>query len=193
MDPKFLPPQRDDEAMVERLEVQLALLEDYADNAFVQGKHHYYSEVATKLRLLLVRSRNNVPLLIELAGRFDVPLIVTLALHPVKRPDDPTGQITLDQFFDMTAYMYKGETGVIKVSKRQIIRAWCEQYGGAHEDWAVDDWVRLALRPHMLIFNGLHPVQIELQNSTKAVLQYGQHLLASIREQKKESASAGDA
>ena len=169
--------------MVERLEIQLSLLNDYTRNAFIDGKHHYCSEVATKLRLLLVRSKSNDPLLLNIADKFKVELVVTLAPPPVKRLDDPTGPISLDRYFDLTAYMYRGSDGIVQVSKRQIIRAWCEQYGGAHEDWAVDDWIRLALRPYMLTFDGLNPVQMELRSSANTALEYGRYVLDFIRGQ----------
>jgi hypothetical protein len=64
--------------MVERLEVQLSMLETFARSAFADRKEEFLPEVATKLRVLLVRSRHNKPLLLEVAQGFDIPLNVTL-------------------------------------------------------------------------------------------------------------------
>lgn len=168
--------------MIHRLETQLELLRQYAEQAFARKREEYYGEVATKLRILLVRSRHNTPLLLEIAERLKLPLTVTLGGPPVQPPNGEPGPgdtVTLDRFFDLSATYIRTSTGLVRVSKRELIRAWCEQLGGAHEDWAIDEAILNALELPLLI-NGTHPAVIELGNCAKTALQYGHQLLDRI-------------
>lgn len=174
--------------MIGRLETQLGLLREYAIKAFEEGRGEYYAEVATKLRVLLVRSRHNTPLLLEIADRLRIPLDVTLTGPPVAPPPGEPGPgetISLDRFFDLKAMYIRIDTGLVPITKREFIRAWCEQLGGAHEDWAVDKAIVAAIEFPLLV-NGVHPSVIELRNCARTALKYGDHLLDRIRESRNE-------
>lgn len=168
--------------MIHRLETQLELLRQYSEQAFGRKRGEYYGEVATKLRILLVRSRHNTPLLLEIADRLKVPLEVTLQGPPVQPPNDEPGRgetVTLDRFFDLSAMHISTSGGLVGISKREMIRAWCEQLGGAHEDWAIDEAILNALQLGWVV-NGLDPAVIELRNCTRTALKYGDYLLDHI-------------
>lgn len=168
--------------MIHRLETQLELLHQYSEQAFGRGRAEYYGEVATKLRILLVRSRTNKPLLLEIADRVKVPLNVTLGGPPVEPPKGEPGPgetVTLDRFFNLSAMHIRTSGGLVGISKREMICAWCEQLGGAHEDWAIEEAILNALQLPWLV-NGIHPAVIELHNCAKIALQYGDHLLDHI-------------
>lgn len=168
--------------MISRLETQLGLLREYSTKAFEEGRGEYYGEVATKLRVLLVRSRHNTPLLLEIADRLGIPLELTLGGPPVTPPPGEPGPgetISLDRFFDLKAMYIRTKSGLVPISKREFIRAWCEQLGGAHEDWSVDEAIVGAIE-FPIFLDGVHPSVIELRNCAKITLRYGYRLLDHI-------------
>jgi hypothetical protein len=64
--------------MVDQLERRLNKLDAFAQAAFAEGREEFLPEVATRLRVLLVRSRHNRPSLLEVASALGIPLTVTL-------------------------------------------------------------------------------------------------------------------
>jgi hypothetical protein len=72
---------RDLAEMIDQLERQLPLLEEYATKAFSETRSDFLPVVTGKLRILLVRSKQNLPLLFEVADR--------LGLVPRVRIDGP--------------------------------------------------------------------------------------------------------
>jgi hypothetical protein len=169
--------------MIGELETQLGLLERYARQAFRQGEHQFLPEVASKLRILLVRSRHNKPLLLEVAERLGYTPIVTLAGPPIRRAPGEKGpgdHISVDAFFDRDAVGVQTSIGFVMMTKRQLIRAWCEQLGGAHEDWSVDEALVRAIDAPATI-NGMQPTAIELRNCATTALGVGRHILEVAR------------
>ena len=157
--------------MLQSLRTQLSLLEDYSRKAFQEGRAEFRPEVATKLRILLVKSRQNKPLLLELAARLGLTLEVVVDGPPYRR-----GQISLDAFYDLQAVTTRTSDGLITMSKRELIRAWAEQLGGAHEDWSVDEALVRAVNTPVFV-NGVQPTVIELENCARTALRYGHHVL----------------
>ena len=171
--------------MISQLETQLGLLERYAHQAFALGETQFLPEVATKLRILLVRSRHNKPLLIDVAGALGFTPIVTLSGPPIRRPPGEKGpgdHISVDAFFDRDAVGVMTAAGFVMMTKRQLIRAWSEQLGGAHEDWAVDEALLNAIRTALLV-GGVQPTVIELRNCTTTALGVGHyvHEMATVK------------
>ena len=180
--------------MVEQLETQLRLLREYSDRAFGDKQDEYLPEVAGKLRLLLVKSRHNKPLLLEVADQLGVNLEVTI--HGPPGLQYPAGdltegrcrvgdRITLDAFFDLLAVGVKTSSGFITLTKRELIRAWCEQLGGVHEDWSVDEEVVKAIKTGLTV-GGYEPCVLELNNCARSALQHGQRVLAAARANQSE-------
>jgi hypothetical protein len=62
------------------------------------------------------------------------------------------------------------------MTKRELIRAWCEQLGGAHEDWAVDEALVNAIHAPISV-GGMQPTAMELRNLARRTLRYGRHLV----------------
>jgi hypothetical protein len=165
--------------MVDQLDNQLSLLEDYTHRAFGEGRKEFLPEVATKLRVLVVRSRKNVPLLFEVARRLDVEPKVILEGPPIKpEPGEPSpgDEIALDDFFNLQAVTVRTSAGLVTMTKRELIRAWCEQLGGAHEDWAVDEALVNAIHAPISV-GGMQPTAMELRNLARTTLRYGRHLV----------------
>lgn len=158
--------------MLEQLDRQLNLLQEYSNRAFAEGHTEYFPEIAGKLRILLVHSRHNRALLFEVAQRLDIVPRVRIDGPPVRPPEGvpgPGDEITLDAFFDLQAATVATSEGQVSMTKRQLIRAWCEQLGGVHEDWAVDEALVNAVRSPINI-NGMHPSAIELKNCARTAL-----------------------
>jgi hypothetical protein len=166
-----------------QLERQLALLEEYSRKAFDDKRREALPEVAGKLRILLVRSRSNIPLLFEVARQIGETPRVVLDCPPLKTPSGEPGpgdEITLDAFFDLSAVVIRTSAGLVSMTKRELIRAWAEQLGGVHEDWSVDEALVNALRSPVLL-GGMEPSVIELRNCARVTLQNGQRVLQSAR------------
>lgn len=169
--------------MIENLERQLMLLEEYSHYAFSEGRQEFLPEVAGKLRILLVRSRHNVPLLFEVANRVGVVPRVVLDGPPVQLPPGEPGpgdEVSLDDFFDRQAVMIKTSDGLVSMTKRELIRAWCEQLGGAHEDWAVDEALVNAVRFPVLV-GGMQAMALELRNCARLTLVHGRRVVEHAR------------
>jgi hypothetical protein len=169
--------------MIGQLETQLGLLERYSHDAFELGQTQFLPEVATKLRVLLVRSGRNRPLLFDVAKGVGFTPIVTLSGPPIRRPageKGPGDHISVDAFFDLDAVGVQTSTGFVMMTKRQLIRAWSEQLGGAHEDWSVDEALVNAIRTPVSI-GGVQPTVIELRNCASTTLRVGRHVLETAR------------
>jgi hypothetical protein len=62
------------------------------------------------------------------------------------------------------------------MTKQQLIRGWCEQLGGVHEDWAVEEALVNAV--HLPVFiGGMQPSAIELRNCTLIALTHGKRIV----------------
>jgi hypothetical protein len=169
--------------MVARLIAQLNHLTEDCERAFGRGDEAYLPEVATKLRLLLVRSRANKPLLFEVADQIGVEPKVTLGGPPILKREGEVGPgdtITLDEFFDLQAVTMRTSSGLISLTKRELIRAWAEQLGGAHEDWSVDEALVNAIKTPIFI-GGMQPTVMELRNCARTALQYGRQIVEAVR------------
>ena len=173
--------------MIDQLERQLSLLEEYATKAFSETRSEYLPEVASKLRILLVRSKQNSPLLFEVADRLGLVPRVRIdgpPVEPLPGEPGPGDEITLDAFFDLRAVAISTSTGLVMMTKRQLIRAWCEQLGGVHEDWAVEEALVNAVRLPVFI-GGMQPSAMELGNCARTTLTYGKRVVQFGRENQK--------
>jgi hypothetical protein len=105
--------------------------------------------------------------------------IVTLTGPPIRRPlgaKGPGDHISVDAFFDRDAVGVMTSNGFVMMTKRQLIRAWSEQLGGAHEDWSVDEALLNAIRTPLYI-GGMQPTVMELRNCTSTALAVGGFVL----------------
>jgi hypothetical protein len=173
--------------MLDQLDRQLTLLEEYSAKAFDEGRAEYLPDIAGKLRILLVRSRNNTPLLFAVAERLGVVPHVKLdgpPIRPLPGESRPGDEIALDAFFDLQAVTIRTSAGLVAMSKRELIRAWCEQLGGVHEDWAVDEALVNAVRFPVRV-GGMQPTVMELLNCARTALLHGKRLVQIGRENHK--------
>lgn len=170
--------------MIEQLERQLNLLEEYARDAFEERRTEFLPEVAAKLRILLVRSRQNIPLLFRVADALGVVPKVVLDGPPLQPPPGrpgPGDEITLDKFFDLEAVTIRTSAGLVTMTKRELIRAWCEQLGGVHEDWEVEDALINAVHAPFFV-NGMQLSALELSNCVRTTIREGRRLLAHAKK-----------
>jgi hypothetical protein len=181
--------------MAGQLERQLRLLEEYSRRAFEHGEEDFLPEVAGKLRILIVRSRSNRPLLFEVADKLGVVPEITLGGPPVRgQPGEPGpgDTIPLDEFFDLDAVTIRTSSGLVTMTKRKLVAAWCQQLGGVHEDWSVEEALVNAVRFPIRIF-GMQLSSIELSNTARITLHHGRILLERGRELGTLDSRGGDA
>ena len=97
---------RTDYDLLEALLRHVDLLREYSGKAFEERKGDYLGEVAGKLRVLVVETRMNKPLLLALMKKFDSRTQVLL--------DDPyeQSQISLDQFMDRLCVAIRTDSGM---------------------------------------------------------------------------------
>ncbi len=183
--------ERDLSEMLQSLESQLNILEEHSQKAFGERREEFLPEVATKLRVLLVRSRHNKPLLFEVADRLGIEMTVTLDGSPGlgSKPENPNSmpgdKLSLDAFFDLMAVTVRTSAGLVPMTKRELIRAWSEQLGGSHEDWSVDEALVNAVRTEVPIF-GFRPMLLELCNCVNTTLHHGRRVVAVAKERLSE-------
>jgi hypothetical protein len=170
-------------------------LEEYSARAFGAREEAILSEVAAKLRVLVVRSRHNKPLLFEVLDRCGLAMSITLGGPPgLQRPVGsaepmPGDVVSLDAFFDLRAITIRTSAGLVDMSKRQLIRAVAEQLGGAHEDWSVDESLRNAFASNVR-FSGLKPTVMEIADSARIALTFGRMAVGEARKKMAEMSGA---
>ena len=123
--------QRD---LVGRLEEHCRILEDFHQKACREGQHHYFGEVAGKLRVLVYESRSNRPLLRDLMSESGVDVVFNI--------DKPGGQrqSNLHSYLSELACAIRLKSGqLVELTKYDLIALWSQQSGAAHEDWALDE------------------------------------------------------
>lgn len=130
--------------MVDALERQTLLLQEFCQRAFAEGDLTYLAEIANKLRLLAVRSKNNEPLLLRVMEEHNLDLKIPVGPGPI----ESAPRISIEQFLAQPAGAVRipfpdGE--FVSYTNGQLIRAWAEQLGGAHEDWRMEDAFRTLL------------------------------------------------
>lgn len=119
--------RRSRDEMVQALARHTRLLRAYAELAL--SNEDYLGEIAGKLRLLIVETKQNTPLLLAVANEFAIDL----------KPSASTA-LTYSEFLDSMAFAYNLDSpDFVTVSYRDLIRSWAEQQGAPHEDWDVDE------------------------------------------------------
>ena len=126
------PPRvpRSQDELVVALRQHVALLREYSQRAFVDGRREYLGEVAGKLRVLAYESRTNKPLLLGLMDELNIEVSLTF--------DKPGGrrQATLRQHLDdLACAVQTPSRGLVAISNNQFLATWAQQQGASHEDW----------------------------------------------------------
>jgi hypothetical protein len=157
---------------LDALTSHVRLLRDFATKAFEERNADYFGDVAAKLRLL-VGEQGNQPLLLNLMDEMGEVPTITLGGPPIQRSPGQPGpgdQLTLREYLDLDAVTLSVPgRGLISFTKRQLIVAWAQQVGGAHEDRAIDEELAQALYGGLEI-GGLPAAAAELAVTTRAVL-----------------------
>jgi hypothetical protein len=172
--------QRPVEEMVDALRGHTRLLREYAQK-LSEGDTTYGGEIAGKLRLLVTRSRANTPLLLLLMRETGLELKLTMGGPPI--PLEPGGpilagqQIPLAEYIALPAIGVRVPSGTFEIlSKEKLIRAWAEQTGASHEDWAMDETLSSILSMGVFI-GGLPGAFAELSITARAVLGIAEQFL----------------
>ena len=175
--------QRPIPEMVVALKRHLGLLQDYAGKAFVEKNLDYGGEIAGKLRLLVTRFGTNKPLLLDLMRETGIEPTITLGGPPLQREEGKPGagdEVTLAQYLQLDAVGVRVPSGeFVMLSKTQLIRAWAQQAGSAHEDWSLEPALA-ALLHHNIWIGGIPAALMELKVTTETVLQVSSQFLTQF-------------
>lgn len=166
---------RSDAELLQRLQDHLSLLREYVDNYGAEHDRRYLGEIAGKLRLLVTRGRQNRPLLIDLMTKFGSRLMV-VPFHPFD-----TAPRSLAAFLDELAVAVRDETDVLhRFTGAELIGAWAQQTGAAHEDWEQDRGLLTALNIPVYVL-GDQVTANSLLGLAKTVLSIGEGFLQDLR------------
>ena len=183
--------------LVEALQRQVKLLREFSKRAFAEGDLDYCGEVANKLRLLVIQSKSNVPLLLRLMEEFGIQPPVRLSGPPVEVPPGhpkPGDEIPLGRYLELPSGMVRVPSGELaEMSKLEFIKGWAEQHGGAHEDWAQTDALRV-FRDFSVFIGGQQVAVRELRITANVVLKIAEEFLRQLPPElvaKKESERTG--
>jgi hypothetical protein len=170
---------RRDEDLVNALLRHVELLRHYADRAFNQGDAAFLGEVAGKLRLLVYEhphSRNN-PLLLSIMNKYGIEVLFFID-SPIKGKG---GRMDLRTYLSETAFGAKTSRGFVSLSGFELIAAWAQQSGAAHEDWSLDEELARLLNAGVFI-GGIHASAATLRAITNTVLAVADGVLSELFE-----------
>ena len=147
--------------MVDALERHTLLLQEFCERAFGKGDATYLGEIANKLRLLAVRSRKNEPLLLRVMEEYRLDFRIPVGPGPI----ESAPRITVEEFLAQPAGAVRipfpdGE--FVSYTNGQLIRAWAEQIGGAHEDWKMEEAFRTMLALPAFVGSAERQITVEV-------------------------------
>lgn len=120
-------------AGVGALRRHVELLREYARRAFEAGDPAFLGEVAGKLRLLVLGTGTQRPLLLHLLDEFEMDIEVSV------RPPFGPSTLCLDDYLDSLAFAGQTSAGYVRLSHSDVIAAGAQQAGAAHEDWELEE------------------------------------------------------
>jgi hypothetical protein len=175
---------RSDEDLVNALDRQVTLLHEYADRAFSQGHAAYLGEVAGKLRLLVYEHprSHNKPLLLSIMDTCGIEVLFFID-SPIKGKG---GQMDLRTYLSETAFGAKTSRGFVRLSGFELIAAWAQQSGAAHEGWSLDEELARLLNAGVFI-GGTHASAATLRAITRTVLAVADDVLGELFEDEDET------
>jgi hypothetical protein len=125
--------------LFEHLEKHTSLLREDIEGVRRDGDTRRLGDIATRVRMLVLRTRTNVPLLLELARITRWRLTVSIPRAGVGPGEIPfeteySGKtLTVDEWLDTETFY-----GQVTLTRRQLAFLWAVNIGAAHEDWALD-------------------------------------------------------
>jgi hypothetical protein len=175
--------------LVQTLTDEVAKLWHFSKLAFEEGKDEYLGEVAGKLRVLVCETRTNRPLLIGLMDEFGIDLGITVDGPPgwELAPGISAGdQVRFREWLDMVAFVCQTSEGQAQITKRQIILAWAQQTGSAHQDWALDEELVHFRRDDLITIGSRGPSVYWLRKITETVAQVADGVLERLTPERIE-------
>lgn len=161
--------------MVEQLRKHVRLLEEFWEKAFREGNRDYLGEVAGKLRLLATESRSNVPLLIKLLEETEIDIPIVL-----DEPGPPRQPLSLEQYMALEVEGHRLQSGEFHMfTASELVGAWAQQTGASHEDWGMDEGLRIALEVPVYLA-GMQAGAASLQAIAGNVLSVARQFLAAL-------------
>ncbi len=121
--------KRDYSKLLTRLIDHLEILIELSNKAFYKYEYEkYIGEVVAKLRVLVIKTKTNKPLLIDLMYHFEYERIWDSVT--------PGTKLTLRTYMYRLAIYAKDDYAF---TNEKFIRFLSQQLGGSHEDWEIDE------------------------------------------------------
>ena len=177
---------RTDEDLLKTLKEEIQKLKEFYYLVYYKDDLKYLGEIAGKLRILVVDEggKRHKALLLELMDKFNCHIPYVHDGPPMIDPPHPGDELSLRVFLDLRAYMGRTRSGELAdMTKKDVIIAWSQQRGSAHQDWEIEEDLDSFLNSGtMLNVNGLPIHALELRATTKIVLNIADKFLKKIQK-----------
>lgn len=155
--------------LTEELKTQIELL-DEAIQKVVSGDFKYARIISSILRILVIETKTNKPLLFNLSQQYDFEPQVVI--------DSPFGIKTMSLKDHLKDLYFASGTENIKMSNEEFIKIASQQDGGSHVDSSVNPEYQFA-NEGMLI-GGTPPKVLKLKILASHISKAGKKLLSTI-------------
>ncbi len=159
--------------LITELREQLELL-DEAIEKVISGDFKYIKTLSSILRILVIETKTNRPLLLDLSKEFNFEPKVVI--------DSPFGIKTQSLRDHLKELYFASGTEKIEMSNEQFIKLASQQDGGSHVDPGTDSGYLFA--NDGILLGGLPPKVLKLRILASHVSKAGKELLSKIEEKK---------
>lgn len=159
--------------LINELKEQLNLLEE-AIKKVNSGDFKYTKTLSSILRILVIKTPSNKPLLFNLAQAYNYEPMVII--------DSPFGIKTMPLKVHLKDLYFASGTEKIKMSNEEFIKIASQQDGGSHFDPTIDFGYQFSNKG--ILIGGLPPKVLKLRILANHVLKAGSELLSVIGSSK---------
>ncbi len=161
--------KRDLNELIVELKEQIGLLEEAIDKVN-SGDHKYSKSLSAILRILVMETKTNKPLLFKIAKHFNYEPTVTI--------DSPFGIKTKALKIHLKDIYFASGTEKLSLTNEEFIKIAAQQDGGAHVDSEIDFSYHFSNRG--ISIGGLPPKVLKLRILSSHVLKTAKDLLLVI-------------
>ena len=165
--------RRTDEELDRALVDRLYNLKDYVEE-YRSGKRGRIKDIATNLRVLVVKTRTNRPLLFDVAKKYDVPLIVNRDVPPIR---GLKSRLNLDEALEELCFA-SAVPSAAELTGIELIKEYADQEG-AHDDMSISETFNRSKGDGLLI-GGVPPHDRTIIGLANQTLQAAQPLVRKL-------------
>ena len=134
--------KRSENDLIRALRRHLRIEASHHRAVFVDGNTDLVGALAVELRILVLKSRNNTPLLRKLMTQTEIEVPVHLGdVPPGLYPGhDPIRGMSLEAYLAVRAINRRISTGeLVSFTNGDLVQGLANKLGGAHEDWTIPE------------------------------------------------------